>query len=157
MIWGSVKKFIDRDHLIPIEPRAFKKKIQAILAADPNADPASFIPLILTYEEGNTYRDQNSNVASSHVTDWTRHSDAFAVHDAPEFLYADFLAYLKLSDLEKKILELKVSGMRLREIGEVLGCSKQYVGRLITEIRTKCAALGLHTIGQKPAQVVDPS
>ena len=157
MIWGSVKKFIDRDHLIPIEPTAFKKKVQAILEKDPNANPASFVPLILTYEEGDAYRDQNQNVASSSVTDWTRHADAFAIYDNPHFLYVDFLDHLKLTEQERRIVDLKVAGMRLREIGEVLGCSKQYVGKIVNDIRVKCKALDLHLIGQKSAQVVDPS
>ena len=156
-IWGACKKFVDRDFLIAIEPSAFKK------LAEKHGD-VSFVPMVFTYEEGETYYDQDGNehhkpvnAGSNLITDWSRDSDSFKSNDDCEYLFEDLLRFLNLDDTEKAIVYHRREGKSLREIGEDMGVSKQYVGQIIERIKNKCLSLGIHLISQAPSQESDPS
>jgi RNA polymerase sigma factor (sigma-70 family) len=116
-----IHRFLRRDHIVRIPYNAFKE---------------GFIYLPL-YIPVHAFTHIEEGVIIETEAEWDRpHENGHGSED-------DLMSLLKLTEREKRILEMRMEGYTTREIGKEVGLSHVSVSNILADLKQRCIRLGV--------------
>lgn len=119
-----IQEYLEHDHIVPIPRKEFSKKMR-------NQEHAPYYYWLSANIDGD---EENTEYISNDA--WQTYEPR--VEDVGiEIEFNDLCEHMLLSDMERKIIDMRIEDYTLKEIGEKLGTSHQYIEQILHGLKER--------------------